>query len=109
MSADATWFAIAASQLAVCDDTTRSPAACDGIVEPELALDAVEGVRRAFEDGDRVAARERRGDGLADEPRALAVVGADERHAHALVAQHVGIQAVVDVDDDDAGLDARGA
>ena len=103
-SAETTW--LARCRLPVRRLRTHDPQArrLRRVLEPELALDAVEGVRRALEDRDRIAARETLRDGLADQPRALAVVGPDERDGDLALGQHGGIEAVVDVHDDDAGV-----
>ena len=47
------------------------------------------------------------GQRLADAPRSGAVVRADERHLQPLLLQHLGIELVVDVDDEDARVAGR--
>ena len=72
------------------------------VLKSARALDAVEGVGRAFEDGDRIARLQPCGDGAADGQGAGTVVGADKRHGELALGHRVAVQPIVDVDDDDA-------
>ncbi|CAM2156310.1 hypothetical protein PT2222_380029 [Paraburkholderia tropica] len=72
------------------------------VLEAGRALLRVGGGRHAFHDAHLVARLELLREVVADEARALAVVRPDERHVQVLRLEHVGIEPVVDVHDDDA-------
>ncbi len=74
------------------------------IPEAGGALLGIGGRGDPFDDADLVAGLQSLRQVLADQPRTLAVVGPDEGHADLLRLQHLRVEAVVDVDHHDAGI-----
>ena len=76
----------------------------DRIQEPVAALDAIEGVGCAFDDRHGIAGLQPSRHRVADRARTRPVVRADKRDGEMPFGKHRAVKAVVDVDDDDAGL-----
>ena len=74
------------------------------VLETEPPLLAVKSRRNPFDDGGVVAAFKLCGENPANFARARAVVRADERHLQTRLLEHAGIEFVVNIDDQYAGL-----
>ena len=82
----------------------RQSGGLHGILEPELALLAVESGLDSFEHADLVSGLELAGHVVSHHFRPRAVVGADERHLHTLIGEDLGIELVINVDHRDSGF-----